>query len=33
MDTPEAIDSALELEQLDTDMFRSVRLWKPLTGR
>lgn len=24
---------ALELETLDTDIFRSVRLWKPLSGR
>jgi len=31
--SPQSIEEALELEQLDLDIFRSVRLWKPLTGR
>jgi len=31
---PDSIEDALELETLDGDtLFRSVRLWKPLTGR
>ncbi|KAK9894195.1 Thioesterase/thiol ester dehydrase-isomerase [Cystobasidium minutum MCA 4210] len=32
-EAPEPIEAALELEQLDNDIFRSIRLWKPLTGR
>jgi hypothetical protein len=27
------IDRALELEQLDVDLYRSVRLWRPVNGR
>ncbi|KAH8928482.1 Thioesterase/thiol ester dehydrase-isomerase [Atractiella rhizophila] len=30
---PSQADLALELERLDTDLFRSVRLWKPQDGR
>ncbi|GAA97806.1 hypothetical protein E5Q_04485 [Mixia osmundae IAM 14324] len=31
--SPETISEALELETIDTNLFRSKRLWKPLVGR
>lgn len=30
---PELIEHALELEEVDRDLYRSVRLWKPMGGR